>query len=97
MKYTGVFGRGKVDVLETKRGIFCKSYDTIVVGIVNGKLQRYWNGYSKTTMNHIGAFVTDYNVSMVAAGKPEAKIEWAGVKTWDLMPVNVCPVTLKVV
>jgi len=96
MDYKGMYGCGKVEAIETKQGIFCKSYKTIVVGIVRGKLQRYWGGYSKTTMAHIGAFVTDYNVRNLAAGKPEKKIEWNGVKTWDAMPVKPCPIALKV-
>lgn len=93
MNYTGMYGRGKVQAIETKGGIFCQSYGTVVCGIVRGKLKRYWGGYSKTTMAHVGQFVTDYNINVIRIGKGNV-IEWRGIKTWDAMKVENCPVRI---
>jgi len=95
VNYNGVYGRNKVCAIETKGGLFCRSYDTIVCGIVKGKLKRYWSGYSKTTMSHVGQFVDDYNVSVATTGKG-SPIEWNGVKTWDEMKVCNCPIRLRI-
>lgn len=55
---------GKAHIVTTAEGHrFCKSYGTIVCGIVNGKLERYWKGYSATTMRHINAFIDTCGVS----------------------------------
>lgn len=49
------YGKAKVIVKgETK---YLRSYDTIVMSRDgNGKLHRYWNGWSATTGKHIRAF-----------------------------------------
>jgi len=91
-EFTGMYGRGKVQAIKTKEGLFCQSYDTVVCGIVRGKLRRYWGGYSKTTMAHVTHFVMDYNVEALKKGK--RKIEFDGVQTWDAMDVEVCPIEI---
>jgi hypothetical protein len=48
---------GKAKVIETCRCIFLKSYDTIVAyKDSDGSLHRTWDGWSKTTGNHLYAF-----------------------------------------
>lgn len=38
------------------RHIYLLSYNTIVCGVVNGEFQRYWGGYSSTTLKQVNAF-----------------------------------------
>ena len=54
----------KAYVLEDEKGnLFLQSYDTIVCGIINGILKKFWNGYSRTTQTHINEFRSDTNLS----------------------------------
>lgn len=47
----------KAYVLEDERGnLYLQSYDTIVCGIINGNFKKFWDGYSKTTQNHVNDF-----------------------------------------
>lgn len=47
----------KAYVLQDESGnLYLQSYDTIVCGIVNGAFEKYWDGYSKTTKNHVNDF-----------------------------------------
>lgn len=47
----------KAYVLEDERGnLYLQSYDTIVCGIINSIFKRYWDGYSRTTQNHVNDF-----------------------------------------
>lgn len=48
---------GKAHVITEDQGIFLQSYRTIVCGIVNGKVEKYWPDYSVTTMQHINDFL----------------------------------------
>lgn len=49
---------GKAKVLQIdKDNIYLQSYNTIVCGFVNDIFERYWDGYSSTTMNHINSFL----------------------------------------
>ena len=54
-----------------------KSYNTIVAVIENGTtFYRTWGDYSATTMRHVNAFLSQYNIS--GGGK-----SW-----WDNLPVT---------
>ena len=67
---------GKAKVIEEDDGsLALKSYDTIVMRIVNGTPIRLWDGYSSTTMRHVNEF-------MRQNGFPSG-----GKKAWDEMPV----------
>ena len=55
---------GKAVVIERENGdIELKSYNTIVARIRKGTLQRLWDGYSMTTMNHINSFIDLFGIS----------------------------------
>lgn len=59
---------GKAVVIEKDNGdVDLKSYHTVVCGIRNGRVVRFWGGYSSTTMRHIKAFCDAYDI--VAGGK----------------------------
>lgn len=54
---------GKANVIEQDNGdIELRSYNTIVARIRNGKLERLWDGYSATTMNHINSFIDTFGI-----------------------------------
>jgi hypothetical protein len=54
---------GKAEAIERDSGdIELRSYNTIVARIRNGKFERLWNGYSKTTMNHINSFINTFGI-----------------------------------
>ena len=70
----------KAHVIECEDGtIQLKSYDTIVCEIKNGKFEKLWNGYSKTTKAHINDFRKLYNLP------PINKKEWQNMEC-----ANVC-------
>lgn len=47
----------KAYVLEDDKGnLFLQSYDTIVCGIIGGVFKKFWDGYSRTTQNHVNDF-----------------------------------------
>lgn len=52
---------GKASVYTRKDGTkFLRSYSTIVALITaKGEVYRTWDGYSRTTMNHVNAFLND--------------------------------------
>lgn len=51
---------GKAKVIETEKGLYLLSYDTIVCALLEDTyFVKYWAGYSATTMRHINAFL-DY-------------------------------------
>lgn len=52
------------------------SYNTTVCKIQNNKLVRLWNDYSATTMRHINAFCTAYNLPPISK------------KEWETLPVE---------
>lgn len=53
---------GKAEVLVNSYGEkFLRSYSTIVAGILrDGKLHRYWDGWSATTARHLKAFMIQF-------------------------------------
>lgn len=47
----------KAFVIEDEKGnLYLQSYDTIVCGIINGIFKKFWDGYSRTTQNHVNDF-----------------------------------------
>lgn len=52
------------------------SYNTTVCKIQNNKFVRLWNDYSATTMHHINAFCTAYNLPTMTK------------KQWENLPVK---------
>lgn len=65
---------GKARILQTEEGYkFLKSYNTVVCGYVNGSLQRYWDGYSATTMRHINSFLDAVGMSAMC------KADWTSL------------------
>jgi hypothetical protein len=68
---------GKANIAEDGEGNkFLISYNTVVCGFKGNALERYWNGYSQTTMRHIN----------------EAAKQIAGIqmnkKAWDALKVD---------
>lgn len=61
--------------------IYLQSYDTIIlsVNVKSGKLCKYWNDYSVTTMKHINDFLRIF-----ADGQKFNKKEWLAFKTSTL-------------
>lgn len=52
-----------IAIIEENGEILCKSYDTVVCKIADGKLVRLWDGYSATTMRHINAFLHTFGIA----------------------------------
>ena len=48
---------GKAQIIICDNWTALKSYDTFVCRVVNGKLEKLWDGYSATTMRHINDFL----------------------------------------
>ena len=61
--------------------IYLQSYDTIIlsVNVKSGKLRKYWNDYSVTTIKHINDFL-----QIFADGQKFNKKEWLAFKTSTL-------------
>lgn len=53
---------GKAHYYEYCGTSFLRSYDTTVCRIIDGKFERLWNGYSKTTLAHVNDFRKLYNL-----------------------------------
>ena len=79
---------GKAHVIEEDQGVFLQSYDTVVCGIVDGKIEKYWTGYSATTMWHIHDFLKQSGFSGLD------KNEWEKLETVPC-PVQPMPVSYK--
>lgn len=72
----------KAYVLEDEKGnLFLQSYDTIVCGIINGAFKKYWDGYSKTTKNHVNDFRKDNKMTMLSK------------KDWEFLSADNDPVS----
>ena len=61
---------GKAHYYEYCGVSFLRSYDTTVCRIIDGKFERLWSGFSKTTLNHINDFRKLYDLP------PLRKAEW---------------------
>lgn len=67
---------GKALVKETENEIILQSYETDVCKIdKNGHFIKLWNGYSVTTMNHINAFLSLFDIPFMR------KKEWEAIET----------------
>jgi len=82
---------GKAQVIYSGDDLFLQSYDTIVCGIVAGKFEKYWPGYSATTMRHINSFINSFshmadNITCQSGGK-------AFWESLDTVPAPIHPVT----
>jgi len=65
----------KCQVYTMKSGnSYLRSYDTIVAGYINDKFVKFWDGFSKTTKNHVDYF-TESN-----SGDTMDKKEWEKMK-----------------
>ena len=49
--------------LKDRNNLYLQSYNTIVCGIVKGKFVRYWDGYSRTSANHVDDFRMQHEYS----------------------------------
>ena len=69
----------KANIIELSNGVkLLQSYDTIVAGVnTAGRFCKIWNGYSATSMKHIG----DFNYQF-GNGRN------IGKRSWDEMPVD---------
>ena len=74
---------GKAVIISNEKGVFLKSYNTIVCGFVGGKFKRFWNDYSVTTMKHVNDFIKLFG--MDAGGK--GKKWWMSQKVYDFEEV----------
>lgn len=64
---------GKAQIIETEKGRYLLSYDTIVCFLsYGGTFVRLWNGYSATTMRHIDGFMIHVGLS-----------QYCGKSWWD--------------
>ena len=61
---------GKAHYYEYENAVFLRSYDTTVCRIIDGKFERLWSGFSKTTLNHINDFRKLYSLP------PLKKADW---------------------
>lgn len=64
---------GKALVLSSDSGDkYLKSYNTIVCGVINGKVHRYWDSRSNTTTRHLRSFLS-----------PDQYVEYLGAEIED--------------
>lgn len=70
----------KATIIEDDDVVYLKSYTTIVGFINKGIFHRTWEGYSRTTMRHVNAFLNTYNVF------GEGNKTW-----WEGLPVESIP------
>ena len=78
---------GKAQVIYSGNDIFLQSYNTIVCGIVNDQFERYWPGYSCTTMRHINSFIIAFSHKAV-----NVTCESGGKKWWQSLQVKEAPI-----
>lgn len=71
---------GKAHVITEDQGVFLQSYSTIVCGIVDGKIEKYWNSYSVTTMQHIRDFLK------------QSGFDGLSKKEWEKLETVSCPI-----
>lgn len=72
----------KAFVLEDEKGnLYLQSYDTIVCGIINGIFEKFWDGYSRTTQNHVNDF------------RKANSMDTLSKKNWESLSVDTDPVS----
>lgn len=78
---------GKAHYYEHENVIFLRSYDTTVCRIIDGKFERLWSGFSKTTLAHVNDFRKLYG--MPTLNKKEwLSLPCAGEK-WKVTAINI--------
>ena len=69
---------GKAKVFYGKSRKYLQSYNTVVCSIKdNGQFEKYWKGYSNTTMNHINSFRRQNGLETLS------KKQWEMIETKD--------------
>ena len=63
------YGKAKAYIDDNTGVVELKSYDTIVARIEGGNFYRLWNDYSATTMRHIRAFISEFNLPFDGSAK----------------------------
>lgn len=53
-------------IIKTSNAEYLQSYDTTILKIENGKITKYWNDYSATTMKHINTFLRMHNIKALS-------------------------------
>jgi hypothetical protein len=67
------------------------SYQTIVCSIDNrGKLEKYWNDYSVTTLNQINRFIELFDKDFVIRSDTGEIINGFNKKQWEEMEASFC-------
>ena len=78
---------GKAHYYEYCGVSFLRSYNTTVCRIIDGKFERLWSGYSKTTLNHVNDFRKLYGFA------PLNKKEWLSIpcdgEKWKVTATNI--------
>ena len=71
---------GKAVVLKQDNGdLWLKSYNTVVIKIVNGQPVRIWTDYSDTTMRHVREFMRQFYYADYNYPK----------KWWNELPIDI--------
>ena len=77
---------GKAHYYEYENAIFLRSYETTVCRIIDGKFERLWPGFSKTTLAHVNDFRKLYGF------EPLNKKEWCSLpcdgEKWKVTSTN---------
>lgn len=74
----------KAFILEDEKcNLYLQSYDTIVCGIIGGVFKKFWDGYSKTTKNHVNDFRKANGMDTLS------KKEWESLNV-DTDPLSYC-------
>lgn len=73
----------KAYVLQDEReNLYLQSYDTIVCGIIGGVFKKFWDGYSRTTQNHVNDFRKSNDMRTLRK------------KEWESLSVDADPVCM---
>ena len=77
---------GKAHYYEYENAVFLRSYETTVSRIIDGKFERLWSGFSKTTLAHVNDFRKLYGMT------PLNKKEWLSLpcdgERWKVTATN---------
>lgn len=78
---------GKAHYYEYENAIFLRSYETTVCRIIDGKFERLWSGFSKTTLSHVNDFRKLYGMPALN------KKEWCSLpcdgEKWKVTAINI--------
>ena len=70
---------GKAKLIQSASGKYLLSYSTIVAGVVDGDIHRYWSGRSNTTSTHLVSFFSAVGKDMTTAKFYELPLEHANI------------------